>query len=194
MSGLNVRPAGNVVRQHRKVVRDDRVEFFITPRFSDLRVICHLTCPHLSSKCCNRGAGHFSLTLPRMPRPFILERPFPRVGERAEWTSRQLLGTVCSIAFPSMARPLRRPQLWKVATFNAVTSWWMMSGFLLLNHFSSNDSSLSGMLWWMDLVIMIQAPEDIGKRNRPGMSSTQDVPGLTDFSPAPNPRKRSKLK
>ena len=41
MSGFDVRQSREISSEHRKVVGDDRVEFLILPRFSDLFVISH---------------------------------------------------------------------------------------------------------------------------------------------------------
>jgi len=50
MSGFYVRPSSKVGSEHRKIVRDDRIKLVISPRFSDLFFISHLTCPNLSGK------------------------------------------------------------------------------------------------------------------------------------------------
>lgn len=46
----------------------------------------------------------------------------------------------------------------------------------------------------MDLETTIPAPEDTNRRNRLGIFFILGVVGLKDFSHAPSPRKRSKLK
>jgi hypothetical protein len=75
MPGLDVRPSGEVGCEHREIIRDDGIEFVISPRFSDLFFISHRISLYLSGKCCNRDSA---------PVPIYVGKAIPIGGRKGE--------------------------------------------------------------------------------------------------------------
>jgi hypothetical protein len=60
MPGFYVWLSREICSEHGEIVRNDGIEFVISPRFSDLFVISHLTCPDSSGK--SFGAHYVTFT------------------------------------------------------------------------------------------------------------------------------------